>query len=201
DELRYKVERKLGVVPNEKYRLAWAGGLPSWFALTDFMYFWSKGAVFPVESTYNELACSVSELDIPKTSDPLEYIAWRWIRRQTYWWDAAKKRPGSDPDVERIIHYIENYNIDGLVIHEAFSCRSWHVGLLWILNQIARIYKPIPVLVLKGGKKEKTERELPSLVLESDIVDISSYSEADTHARIDAFIETVESVKSQKVEV
>jgi len=38
-------------------------------------------------------------------------------------------------------------------------------------------------------------------VLESDIVDISSYSEADTHARIDAFIETVESVKSQKVEV
>jgi benzoyl-CoA reductase/2-hydroxyglutaryl-CoA dehydratase subunit BcrC/BadD/HgdB len=201
DELRYKVERKLGVVPGEKYRLAWAGGLPSWFALTDFMYFWSKGAVFPVESTYNDIAYPVSELDLPKTDDPLEYIAWRWIRRQTYWWDAAKKRRGSDPEVERIIHYIEKYKIDGLVVHEAFSCRSWHVGLLWMLNQIAKIYKPIPVLVIKGGKKERTERELPSLVLESDIVDISSYSEADTHARIDAFIETVESVKSQKVEV
>ncbi len=201
DELKYKVENKLGVAPEEKYRLAWAGGLPSWFALTDFMYFWSKGAVFPVESTYNELAVSVSELDIPKTTDPLEYIAWRWIRRQTYWWDAAKKRPGSDPDVERIINYIENYDIDGLVVHEAFSCRSWHVGLLWMLNQIAKIYKPIPVLVMKGGKKEQQNRELPSLVLEGDIVDISSYSEADTHARIDAFIETVDSVKNRKAEV
>jgi hypothetical protein len=39
-------------------------------------------------------------------------------------------------------------------------------------------------------------RDIPSLILESDIVDINSYSEADTHARIDAFIEILESVKS-----
>ncbi len=201
DELKYKVDHKLGIVPEEKYRLIWAGGLPSWFALTDFNYFWSKGAVFPVESTYNELAYSVRELDLPKTSDPLEYMAWRWIRRQTYWWDKARKRPGSEPDVERTINYIEQYKIDGIVVHEAFSCRSWHVGLLWMLNQIAKICRPIPVLTVKGGQKMKTYRELPSLVLESDIVDISSYSEADTRAKIDAFIETLEAVKSQRAEI
>jgi len=109
---KYKVEHKLGVVENEKYRLVWAGGLPSWSALTDFNYFWSKGAVFPVESTYNEQVYPVRELDLPKTDDPLEYMAWRYIRRWTYW------------------------------------------------------------------------------------VDISSYSEADTRARIDAFIDTLEAVKS-----
>jgi benzoyl-CoA reductase/2-hydroxyglutaryl-CoA dehydratase subunit BcrC/BadD/HgdB len=199
DELKYKVERGLGLVPEEKYRLVWAGGLPSWFALTDFNYFWSKGAVFPVESTYNEQVYPVRELDLPKTDDPLEYMSWRWIRRQTYWWDKARKRPGSEPDVERTINYIEEYNIDGIVVHEAFSCRSWHVGLIWMLNQIAKIYKPIPVLILgKGEGKKQAYRELPSLILESDIVDISSYNEADTRARIDAFIDTLEAVKSKE---
>jgi len=33
------------------------------------------------------------------------------------------------------------------------------------------------------------------LILESDIVDISSYSEVDTRNRIDAFIETLEQTK------
>jgi benzoyl-CoA reductase/2-hydroxyglutaryl-CoA dehydratase subunit BcrC/BadD/HgdB len=180
DELRYKVEHKLGVVEEEKYRLVWAGGLPSWFALSDFNYFWSKGATFPVESTYNEQVYSANELDLPKTDDPLEYMAWRWIRRWTYWYDLARKRPGSEPDVERTINYIEQYGIDGIVMHEAFSCRTWHVGLIWQLNQLRKIY-----------------REVPSLILESDIVDISSYNEADTRARIDAFIDTLEAVKSR----
>ena len=49
------------------------------------------------------------------------------------------------------------------------------------------------------GKKREEKRELPSLILESDIVDISSYSEVDTRNQIDAFIETLESVKKQGV--
>ena len=43
----------------------------------------------------------------------------------------------------------------------------------------------------------KVYRTIPSLVLESDIVDTGSYSEADTHARIDAFIEIVKAAKGQ----
>ena len=101
--------------------------------------------------------------------------------------------------MERLIEYIEDYQIDGVVMHEAFSCRTWHVGLIWQLHQLAKIYKPIPVLHLgKIGKQEKTSRELPSLVLESDIIDISSYSEVDTRNRIDAFIETLASVEKNK---
>ena len=80
--------------------------------------------------------------------------------------------------MERLIQYVEEYKIDGIVMHEAFSCRSWHVGLRWQLNQLKKIYG-----------------DIPSLVLESDMVDISSYSELDTHNRIDALIETLEAVK------
>jgi hypothetical protein len=79
-------------------------------------------------------------------------------------------------------------------MHEAFSCRTWHLGLIWQLNQLRKIYKPIPVLSL--GKAVK--RENPSLILESDIIDMSSYSETETRSKIDAFIETLESIKSSK---
>ena len=43
----------------------------------------------------------------------------------------------------------------------------------------------------KGDFSWKTSRN----VLESDIVDIGSYNEADTHARIAAFIETLKAAK------
>jgi len=179
DELKQKVANKEGVIPDEKYRLIWGGGLPSWFALGDFNYFNSKGAVFPVETTYRmiEATCNF-DMDLSKISDPLEHIAWRWLKYWTYWYDKARKRPGSQPEVERLIQYIEDYKIDGIVMHEAFSCRTWHVGLIWQLNQLKKIYK-----------------DIPSLILESDIVDISSYNEADTRARIDAFIDVLEAAK------
>ena len=198
-ELKEKIARKEGVIEDEKYRLIWGGGLPSWFALKDFNYFNSKGAVFPVETTYR-LIEPMYRLNIPETNDPLERLAYRWFRYWTYWYDKAKKRAGSEPDVERLIQYIEDYKIDGVVMHEAFSCRTWHLGLIWQLNQLMKIYKPIPVLVLgPNGKKREERRELPSLILESDIVDISSYSEVDTRNQIDAFIETLESVTTESI--
>jgi benzoyl-CoA reductase/2-hydroxyglutaryl-CoA dehydratase subunit BcrC/BadD/HgdB len=197
-ELVEKIARGEGEVENEKYRLMWGGGLPAWYALNDFNYFNSKGASFPVETTYRMVA-PLNEMDIPETKDPIEHLAWRWLGYWTFWYDKAKKRPGSEPDVERLINWIEEYKIDGVVMHEAFSCRTWHVGLIWQLHQLAKIYKPIPVYMIgKDGKKEKVYRELPSLVLESDIIDITSYSEVDTRNKIDAFVETLESIGANR---
>jgi hypothetical protein len=186
-------------VENEKYRLLWGGGLPAWFALNDFNYFNSKGASFPAETTYRMIA-PLYEMDLPETKDPIEHLAWRWLGYWTFWYDKARKRPGSEPDVERLISFIENFKIDGVVMHEAFSCRTWHVGLIWQLHQLGKIYKPIPVYVVTNGKKEKTYRELPSLILESDIIDITSYSEVDTRNKIDAFIETLESIRKNRAD-
>jgi benzoyl-CoA reductase/2-hydroxyglutaryl-CoA dehydratase subunit BcrC/BadD/HgdB len=181
EELKRKIANKEGEIPDEKYRLIWGGGLPSWFALTDFNYFNSKGAVFPVETTYRMVEAVYNfDIDLTRVTNPLEHIAWRWVKYWTYWYDKARKRPGSHPDVERLIKYIEDYKIDGIVMHEAFSCRTWHVGLIWQLNMLKKVY-----------------RDMPSLILESDIVDISSYNEADTRARIDIFIDTLETTKGQ----
>ena len=181
EELKRKIANREGEIPDEKYRLIWGGGLPSWFALGDFNYFNSKGAVFPVETTYRMVEAVYNfDIDLTRISDPLEHIAWRWVKFWTYWHDKARQRPGSHPDIERLIKYIEDYKIDGIVMHEAFSCRTWHVGLIWQLDMLKKVY-----------------RDMPSLILESDIVDISSYNEADTRARIDIFIDTLEAVKSK----
>jgi benzoyl-CoA reductase/2-hydroxyglutaryl-CoA dehydratase subunit BcrC/BadD/HgdB len=197
-ELEEKIAKREGEVQEEKYRLMWGGGLPSWFALSDFNYFNSKGASFPVETTYRMVA-PLDEMNLPETRDPIERLAWRWLGFWTFWYDRARKRPGSEPDVERLINWIEEYKIDGIVMHEAFSCRTWHVGLIWQLHQLAKIYKPIPVFMMgKDGKREEVYRELPSLILESDIIDITSYSEGETRNKIDAFIETLESVRANR---
>jgi benzoyl-CoA reductase/2-hydroxyglutaryl-CoA dehydratase subunit BcrC/BadD/HgdB len=178
-ELKEKIARKEGVASNEKYRVLWGAGLPSWFALGDFQYFNDKGAVFPAEITYRN-AERLDRLDLPKTNDPLEHIAWRWVRFYTHWYDKARKRPGSTPKVERIIEYIKDYKLDGVVFHSAFSCRSWHAGIIQQAEVLKKVYGDIPTLIMEG-----------------DIVDISSYNEADTHNRIDAFIEALESSKKK----
>jgi benzoyl-CoA reductase/2-hydroxyglutaryl-CoA dehydratase subunit BcrC/BadD/HgdB len=197
-ELEEKIAKGEGEVQEEKYRLLWGGGLPAWYALNDFNYFNSKGASFPAETTYRMVA-PLSEMDIPETKDPIEHLAWRWLGYWTFWYDKARKRPGSEPDVEWLINLIEEYKIDGVVMHEAFSCRTWHVGLIWQVHQLSKIYKPIPILMLgKDEKRGNVYRELPSLILESDIIDITSYSEVDTRNKIDAFIETLESIRANR---
>jgi len=178
-ELKEKIAQKEGVATEEKYRLIWGAGLPSWFALGDFQYFNGKGAVFPAETTYRT-GEKLARLDLPKTNDPLEHIAWRLIRYYTNWYDRARSHPGSLPAVERIMEYIEDFGCDGVVFHSAFSCRSWHAGIILQAQVLKNVYGDIPILIMEG-----------------DIVDISSYNEADTHNRIDAFIETLDNYKKR----
>jgi hypothetical protein len=40
--------------------------------------------------------------------------------------------------------------------------------------------------------------DIPTLIMEGDIVDISAYNEVDTHNRIDAFIEALAAAKARR---
>ena len=69
-----------------------------------------------------------------------------------------------------------------MVFHSAFSCRSWHAGIIMQAEILKKVYGDIPTLIMEG-----------------DIVDISSYNEVDTHNRIDAFIEALAAAKARRV--
>ena len=193
NEIKYRAENKIGVIPDEKYRLLWAGGIPPWFALNIFNYFESLGAVFPVEVIYFPQPPVRVEgvkhtidgyfppppIEIPKGIHPLERIARRFFKQWTYRYENAQKHTGN-PDVELLLEMIEDYKIDGLVFHQAYTCRTMHLGQLHQMN-ILRKYVDIPTLTLEG-----------------DLVDIRFYNEAANKVKIEAFIETVDAYKRCK---
>jgi benzoyl-CoA reductase/2-hydroxyglutaryl-CoA dehydratase subunit BcrC/BadD/HgdB len=180
-ELKALIVKGVGLVPEEKYRILWGGGLPPWFALGEIEYLKKYGATFPVEYTYRPYVESWDpSVEVPRVSDPLEYLAWRWVKVLTGKYDKARKRPGSHPVIERLIEYIEGFDIDGVIMHQCYSCRSWHVGLKWRLNTLKKVYGNIP-----------------SVILESDMVDASSYSAPEAHMKLDAFMATVEASKNR----
>jgi len=174
-EVKYRVDNKIGVIPDEKYRLLWGGGLPPWHTLSMFDYFQSLGAVFPIEVTYRPW----DPVEVPPSvTDPLERLAWRFMKQQTFRHEKAQKGSGV-PEVELLLEFIEGYRIDGVVMHLAQTCRTWSLAQIHQLNVMKQYVK------------------VPTLFIESDIVDVRMYSEADTQRRIDAFIETVAGYKTR----
>jgi len=176
NELKERVDKKIGVIPDEKYRILWAAGLPPWFALAIFNYFESLGAVFPIETTYHP----PNPVEIPaKASHPLEKLAWRFFKQWTYRHEQAQKRSG-EPAVEQILEMIEEYKIDGVMVHRAATCRTIHVGQIHLLNVL------------------KKYSDLPTLILESDICDVTAFDDAGTKIKVNSFIDILEARRQGK---
>jgi len=67
-----------------------------------------------------------------------------------------------------------------VMMHRATTCRTIHAGQIHQLNVL------------------KQYIDLPTLVLESDICDVSAFDDAGTRNRIDAFIEVLDTHKKGK---
>lgn len=175
DEIKYRVDNKIGTIPDEKYRLLWSLSLPPWYGLVLFNYFESLGAVFPIEVVYHP----PKPVDIPsRVSDPLERMAWRFYDAITRSHEKARAHTG-DTNVEWFLEMIDDYQLDGVVFHQALTCRTIHTGQLDQIN-VFKKYSDKPVLLLEG-----------------DIIDVRNYNEVATHAKIDAFMEILEAYKEK----
>ncbi len=174
-EVKYKNEHKMGVIPDEKYRLMWAWGIAPWHSLNILNYFESLGAVLCIEGRryggHVEIPASVTH--------PLEHLAWQFFERSTLGFEKGQKHTG-DPRVEPLLEQIEDYKIDGIVMHQVFTCRTVHVGQIHMLRLLRQYV------------------DLPQLLIEGDIVDPKLFPEAETHAKIDAFMELVDSSKKNR---
>lgn len=174
EELRSRVEGGIGVLPEERYRLLWGGGLPPWHSMGIFDYFQGYGAVFVAETSYRPP--DPVQVRVEDFADPLEYLATRSFERATYWHERARRGCG-DPRVELLISLVEDYKVDGMVMHATRSCRATTIGQIHFKN------------VLHEHAK------VPAMFMESDIIDLRDYAEAQTKAHIDAFMEMVDSYK------
>jgi bcr-type benzoyl-CoA reductase subunit B len=163
DELQQRVDRGIGAVQNERKRLMW-DNIAIWFKARDFSNLFAERGMNCVTATYtNAWAETTHNLD---ENRPFESMA----------------RAYSLVILNRNLNYrlklmerlIREYQVDGLVIHSARSCKPYSVGQYDL-------------------KRHLTEQMgVPAVVIEADIADSRAYSEEQTQNRLQAFFEVVE---------
>ncbi len=87
-------------------------------------------------------------------------------------WRNAQK-VSKDPTVQLLLDFIEDYNCDGMVMHGSKSCRATTIGQIYHKNKVQEYVK------------------IPTLFIESDIVDARDYSKAHTEQKMDEFMDMV----------
>jgi bcr-type benzoyl-CoA reductase subunit B len=136
--------------------------IPIWYKMRELSELFSAYGACLVADTYTN-AWVFEGMD---TLDPLDGLA----RAYT----AIYLNISLDLMVERILDLIHRFGVDGLIIHSNRSCKPYSLGQYDMQRLIYR----------RTG--------IPSLVIEADMTDARSYSDAQVKTRIEAFMETLE---------
>jgi len=161
-EMQERAKAGVGAVPNEKYRLLW-DNLPIWYRMKWLSEQFAEHDACLVADTYTSAWCS--SMGYIRTDDFLGSSAEAYSR--------SYLNLGVDKMAEIIIGMIDRYDVDGIVMHSNRSCKPYSFGQYDIAKIVER------------------RRGVPSLLIEADMVDERSFSEAQTKTRIDAFIEMI----------
>ncbi len=170
-EVKGRVDNKIGAIADEKYRMIFAE-LPPWHDLKIFDELAERGWNFVVESwAYHP----PKPMDYSRISDPLERIA-----TQTYQWltgsfqDALKEKEYMGYFAYPYLEYAKAYRCDGALLHPLLTCRTATNHLILVQDRLLNKLK------------------VPSLIAEGDIVDLKLFNHADTMRRAEAFEEIMD---------
>jgi benzoyl-CoA reductase subunit B len=165
EELEYKAARGLGTIDDERYRLVFVG-VPCYPIFRRFNEMFSEwGGVF-VNSTYLWFASGGADLGFEyDLARPIESLAEGVLISVRHAIDGMLYQDGAVADV------LEPFHVDGVVFHPIKSCRTVSTGLADSRRALLR------------------RADIPSLFIESDMMDKRVVSEAQLKNRIDAFFE------------
>jgi len=178
DEVKQKVDKKEGIIPEEKYRLIWGGGLPPWHTMDIFNYVEERGAIFVYQTTYQPFA----PIELPDSvTDPLLRMilmrsspaGMRIAQEQ----GLKSKSTDGAASITSPIFFVEPFRAQGVVMSMLRSCRGTSIGQLHQKRMLEE-RSPVPVLILEG-----------------DMCDIRDHSEAEWKRKFDTFFETMEARK------
>jgi benzoyl-CoA reductase/2-hydroxyglutaryl-CoA dehydratase subunit BcrC/BadD/HgdB len=162
-ELQARVAQGVAAVPGERIRLLW-DNIAVWFAIRDLGKFFARRGANFVVATYTNAWAETSTLIDP--GRPLESLA------QAY--SLIILNVGLQARLELMTRLAREYQVDGLVLHSARSCKPYSVGQYDLKRLAGRAL------------------DLPSTILEADIADARAWSEEQAYAQLEAFLETVE---------
>ena len=162
-ELEERIDQGIGAILKERKRLMW-DNIAIWYKVRDFSRLFADRGMNFVTATYtNAWAETSAHMDVER---PFESMA------RTY--GQVILNNNLNYRLKLMEGLIQDYAVDGLVIHSARSCKPYSVGQYDI-------------------KRILMERlEIPSVVIEADITDFRAFSEEQTRTRLEAFFETLE---------
>jgi len=167
DEMNERVRQGISAVPNEQYRLLW-DNLPIWYKTKWLSEKFASHNACLVADTYTSAWCG--QLDYLDEND--------FLKSMVEGYTSIYLNISVDQMSKTVLKMADKYDVDGLVMHSNRSCKPYSLGQY----DIQRIVQK--------------ERNLPSLMIEADMVDERNFSESQTETRIDAFMELVKENKA-----
>ncbi len=165
EEMEYKVRHGIGTLSTEKYRLVFVG-VPCYPIFRRFNEMFTEWGGTFVSSTYLWFASGGTNLGFEyDLNHPLESLAEGILITVR---DAMDSMFYSD---RAILEMVDRFQIDGVIYHPIKSCRTVSTGLA------------------DSRRALMSQRDIPSLFIESDMMDRRVVSEAQLKNRIDAFFE------------
>jgi len=168
DEMKTRTASGISAVPDEQYRLLW-DNLPIWFRTKWLSDKFASSNACLVADTYTSAWCS--SLKYIEENDFLETMAEGYCR--------IYLNIGVDMMAEHVLEMIDKYSIDGVVMHSNRSCKPYSLGQYDIRKIVQK------------------RREIPILMIESDMIDERMFSESQISTRINALMELL-AAKKQK---
>ncbi len=175
EEMEYKAEHKIGTMTEELYRLLFVG-VPCYPIFRRFNELFSEWGGTFINSTYLWFASGGANKGFEYDLDrPMESLAEGLLISVR---DAMDSMFHQD---RVLVDMIDEYHVDGIIYHPIKSCRTVSTGLADARRYVAK------------------QRDVPSLFIESDMMDRRVVSEAQMKNRIDAFFEGLASRRRQAV--
>jgi len=163
EEMKQRVADGISAIPNEKYRLLW-DNLPIWYRVKWMSEKFAAHDACLVADTYTSAWCG--QLKYMDEDNFLDSMAEGYTR--------IYLNIGVDEMIKIVLEMVDRYDVDGFVIHSNRSCKPYSLGQYDIQRAVQK------------------ERGIPSVVIESHMIDERSFSESQAETRIDAFMEMIE---------
>lgn len=173
-EVEERVKQGVGAIADERHRLVFAE-LPPWHSLSFFDRLAERGWSFVVESFGYR---PPEPLDLSGISDPLEKIARFSLQTFVGYYDGAlEEKVFAGALAYPYLEYVRGWKCDGALLHPLISCRSASTHLPYVAELL------------------RERLNVPSLVVEGDIVDLRLFDPEDALAKAEPFEETMHHYK------
>ena len=170
-EIQARVDQGVGAVPNERYRLFW-DGIMNWGKIGWLADKFANYDACVVSGRYTHMGFW-HEPQVIDLDDPLDGMAQNYL--------TCPISISAPQVIDKIVEHCADYQIDGLVLHGARTCRAFSYPQLMIAEAV--------------GKRSA----IPVAMFEGDMVDESFYKDELVNSRVEAMLEAIDAKRGRWV--